>query len=92
MWAAAGSGAVPISIAQLQIIGFLLTCGALLSAAWLVRHARDVVMALRHLFPLLEPVIGKRLTSPRAVCAAITMLGFCLSAEALVALRAGAHL
>lgn len=81
-----------MNIAQLQILVFLLTCGSLLSAAWLVCHARDVVLVLRHIFPPLEPGIGKRLTSPKSVCIAITMLGFCLSAEALVAVRAGAYL
>lgn len=78
--------------AHLQILVFLFTCGSLLSAAWLVCHARDVVLVLRHMFPPLEPGAGKRLTSPRSVCFAITLLGFCLSAEALVALRAGSHL
>jgi len=63
-----------------------------LSAAWLVCHARDVVLVLRYVFPPLEPGAGKRLTGPKSVCAAITLLGFCLSAEALVALRAGAYL
>ncbi len=81
-----------MNIAQLQIMVFFLTCGSLLSAAWLVCHARDVVLVLRHLFPLLEPGAGKRLTSPRSVCTAITMLGFCLSADALVAVRAGTYL
>ncbi|MEL6542015.1 MAG: hypothetical protein AAFP79_02620 [Pseudomonadota bacterium] len=81
-----------MSLAQLQILVFLLTCGSLLSAAWLVCHARDVVLVLRHIFPPLEPGMGKRLTSPKSVCVAITVLGFCLSAEALVAVRAGAYL
>jgi hypothetical protein len=80
-----------LNIAQLQILVFLFTCGSLLSAAWLVCHARDVVLVLRQIFPLLEPGTGKRLTSPRSVCTAITMLGFCLSADTLVALRAGAY-
>ena len=81
-----------MNIAQLQILVFLFTCGSLLSAAWLVCHARDVVLVLRHVFPPLEPGSGKRLTSPRSVCTAITILGFCLSAEAVVAVRAGAYL
>lgn len=81
-----------MSISQIQILVFLLTCGSLLSAAWLVCHARDVVLVLKHVFPPLEPGAGKRLTSPKSVCGAITLLGFCLSAEALVALRAGALL
>ncbi|MEO0462884.1 MAG: hypothetical protein AAF127_07120 [Pseudomonadota bacterium] len=81
-----------MSIPQLQILVFLFTCGALLSAAWLVCHARDVVLVLRHVFPPLDPGEGKRLTSPKTVCAAITLLGFCLSAETLVAVRAGAYL
>lgn len=82
----------PITIAQLQILVFLLTCGALLSAAWLVCHARDVVLVLRHVIPPLDPGEGKRLASPRSVCMAITICGYCLSAEVLVALRAGAYL
>lgn len=81
-----------MNIAQLQILVFLFTCGSLLSAAWLVCHARDVVLVLRHIFPPLQPGAGKRLTSPKSVCTAITVFGFCLSAEALVALRAGAYL
>ncbi|MEM9085998.1 MAG: hypothetical protein AAGB23_08750 [Pseudomonadota bacterium] len=63
-----------------------------MSAAWLVCHARDVVLVLRHVFPPLEPGAGRRLSSPKSVCLAITTLGFCLSAEALVALRAGVYL
>ncbi|MEE4289259.1 MAG: hypothetical protein V2J14_07805 [Erythrobacter sp.] len=55
-------------------------------------HARDVVLVLRHAIPLLDPGKGKRLTSPRSVCAAITLMGFCLCADALVAVRAGAYL
>jgi hypothetical protein len=51
-----------------------------------------VVLVLRHVIPPLEPGTGKRLTSPRSVCFGITLLGFCLSAEALVAIRAGAYL
>jgi hypothetical protein len=81
-----------ISIPLIQILFFLFASGALLSTAWLVCHARDVVLVLRHVFPPLEPGRGKRLTSPRSVCAAITLLGFCLLAEALVAVRAGAWL
>ena len=81
-----------MNIAQLQILVFLFTCGSLLSAAWLVCHARDVVLVLRHFFPPLQPGAGKRLTSPKSVCTAITVFGFCLSAEALVAVRAGAYL
>jgi hypothetical protein len=57
-----------------------------------VCHARDVVLVLRHAIPLLDPGKGKRLTSPRSVCAAITLMGFCLCADALVAVRAGAYL
>ncbi|MEM7690335.1 MAG: hypothetical protein AAF291_15060 [Pseudomonadota bacterium] len=81
-----------MSIPQIQILVFLLTCGSLLSAAWLVCHARDVVLVLKQVFPPLEAGAGKRLTSPKSVCGAITLLGFCLSAETLVALRAGAYL
>ena len=81
-----------MNIAQLQILVFLFTCGSLLSAAWLVCHARDVVLVLRHIFPPLQPGAGTRLTSPKSVCTAITVFGFCLSAEALVAVRAGAYL
>jgi len=81
----------PISISHLQILVLLFTCASLLSAAWLVCHARDVVLVLKHILPL-DPGAGKRLTSPRSVCIAITVLGFSLSAETLVALRAGAYL
>ncbi|MEO0591376.1 MAG: hypothetical protein AAFZ11_12580 [Pseudomonadota bacterium] len=63
-----------------------------MSAAWLVCHARDAVLVLRHVIPPLEPGVGKRLTSPKSVCPAITVLGFCLLAEALVAVRAGVYL
>ena len=51
-----------------------------------------MVLVLKHMFPELDPGEGKRLTSPKAVCTGLTVLGFCLSAEALVAFRAGSLL
>lgn len=80
-----------MSLPVLQFVVLALTCTSLMSAAWLVCHARDVVLVLRHVLPL-DPGEGKRLTSFKAVCAVITLFGFSLAAEALIALRAGAYL
>ncbi|WP_156423822.1 hypothetical protein [Erythrobacter sp. YT30] len=81
-----------MTIAQLQFLVFLFTCGSLLSAAWLVSHARDTVLVLRHIFPKLRPGEGVRLTNPKSVCIAITLFGYCLSAETLLIFRGGAYL
>jgi len=80
-----------MSLAALQFVILVLTCTSLLSAAWLVCHARDVVLVLRHVLPL-DPGEGKRLTSFKAVCAMITLFGFSLTAETLIMLRAGLYL
>ena len=80
-----------MSLATLQFLVLALTCPSLLSAAWLVCHARDVVLVLRYIFPL-DPGQGKRLTSFKAVCTVLTLFGFSLAAEALIMLRAGSYL
>ena len=80
-----------MSIPELQLLVLALTGGAMLSAAWLVSHARDVVLVLRHFFPL-DPGEGQRLTSPKSVCAALTLFGFSISAEVWVMIRAGEQL
>ncbi|WP_172801032.1 hypothetical protein [Erythrobacter sp. HL-111] len=59
---------------------------SILSSAWLVLHARDVALLLRHVLPI-DPGQGKRLASFRQVCAMITLFGFSLSAEVLIVLR-----
>ncbi|MEE4204987.1 MAG: hypothetical protein V2I39_01755 [Erythrobacter sp.] len=60
---------------------------SILSSAWLVLHARDVALLLRHILPV-DPGQGKRLASFRQVCAMITLFGFSLSAEVLIVLKA----
>lgn len=74
-------------LAQMQILLALLSAGAMLSAAWLVLHARDVALLLRPVTPLV-PGKGRRLASFRAVCAAITLFGFSCAGQVLVVLRA----
>jgi len=59
---------------------------SILSSAWLVLHARDVVLILRHILPM-DPGRGKRLASFRQVCAMMTLFGFSISAEVLIVLR-----
>lgn len=78
-----------MSLAEMQIVIPLLTVGSILSAAWLVLHARDVVILLRALLPL-EPGKGRRLASFKQVCAAITVFGFSVAAEARIIARAAA--
>jgi hypothetical protein len=80
-----------MSIPELQILVFLLTGGSMLSAAWMVTHARDVVLVLSAFLPL-DPGKGRRLATRGAVCTAITVFGFSVTAEAYVILRAGAVL
>lgn len=60
---------------------------SILSSAWLVLHARDVVLVLRQILPI-DPGEGKRLASFRLVCAMMTLFGFSVSAETLILLRA----
>ncbi|QIQ87244.1 hypothetical protein [Erythrobacter sp.] len=60
---------------------------SILSSAWLVLHARDVVLVLRQVLPI-DPGEGKRLASFRLVCAMMTLFGFSVSAETLILLRA----
>lgn len=76
-----------MSLAQMQILLPLLSAVSLLSAAWLVLHARDVVLLLRRVFPL-DPGEGRRLASFKAVCAAIALFGFSLAGQVLIVLRA----
>lgn len=80
-----------MSIAELQMLVFILTGGTMLSAAWLVSHARDVVLILRHILPL-DPGGGRRIASPKSVCTAITLFGFSITAEVWVVFRAGVEL
>ncbi|MDJ0978123.1 MAG: hypothetical protein QNI87_06280 [Erythrobacter sp.] len=81
----------PITLADLQFLVFVLVSLSMFSVAWLVSHARDVVLVLRHILPL-DPGEGKRLTSPRSVCIALTVFGFTVAAEIWVALRAQTYL
>lgn len=71
----------------MQIMLALLSAASLLSAAWLVLHARDVAVLLRPVFPLV-PGEGRRLASFRSVCAAITLFGFSMVGEVWIVLRA----
>ncbi|WP_296719146.1 hypothetical protein [Erythrobacter sp.] len=72
-----------LSLTQLQVLLPLLSALSLLSAAWLVLHARDVVLLLRQAFPL-EPGQGRRLASFKAVSAVLTLFGFSLAGEMLI--------
>jgi hypothetical protein len=77
-----------MSLPELQILLALLSAGTILSAAWLVLHARDVALLLRPAFPLLVPGAGRRLSSFAAVSAAMTVFCFSLAAEIWVIARA----
>lgn len=72
-----------ISLFQLQVLLPVLSAVSLLSAAWLVLHARDVVLLLRQAFPL-EPGEGRRLASFKAVSAVLTVFGFSFVGEMLI--------
>ena len=76
-----------MTLLQMQVLIALLSAASLLSAAWLVLHARDVALLLRPVFPLV-PGEGRRLASFRAVSAAITVFGFSIAGEVLIVLRA----
>ncbi len=78
-----------MTLPQIQILLALLTAGAMLSAAWLVVHARDVVLLLRQVFPLV-PGEGRRLASFKAVSAGLTVFGFSIAGQVWVILRATA--
>lgn len=77
-----------MSLPEMQILLALLSAGAMLSAAWLVLHARDVALLLRPVFPRLVPGTGRRLASFRAICAGLTVLGFSLVGQVWVVARA----
>ncbi len=74
---------------EAQVLLLVFSTLSVLSAAWLVLHARDVVLLLRYLLPL-DPGQGQRLASFKAVSAAITIFAFSLTVEVLVFLRAAA--
>ncbi len=76
-----------MTLAELQIVLPLLSACSLLCAAWLVLHARDVVLLLRSVFPL-DPGRGQRLASFRMVSAVLTLFGFSLVAEIWIIARA----
>ncbi|MFM7405051.1 MAG: hypothetical protein ACKO1N_13390 [Erythrobacter sp.] len=76
-----------MTLMEMQLLLPVLSAGAMLSAAWLVLHARDVVLMLRPVFKLV-PGEGRRLASFRAVSAALTVFGFSTVGEVLVVLRA----
>jgi len=67
------------------VLVVLSTC-SILSAAWLVLHARDVTLVLRYILPL-EPGEGRRLTSFRRVCGVLTVFGFSVVAETFIVVR-----
>jgi hypothetical protein len=71
----------------MQLLIALLSAASLLSAAWLVLHARDVALLLRPVTPLV-PGEGRRLASFRAVSAGITLFGFSVAGEVWIVLRA----
>ena len=71
----------------MQFVIAFVSAASLVSAAWLVLHARDVALLLRPVLPLV-PGEGRRLASFRAVSAAITLFGFAIAAEVWVVLRA----
>lgn len=77
-----------MTLAQMQIALPVLSAASMLSAAWLVLHARDVAILLRPWMPLLDPGEGRRLASFRQVCAVITVFGFSLAAEILIVVEA----
>lgn len=77
-----------MTLAEMQIALPVLSTISLLSAAWLVLHARDVVILLRPWLPRLDPGTGRRLATARQTCAAITLFGFSLVAETWIVVRA----
>ncbi|MFM8747973.1 MAG: hypothetical protein ACKOED_15105 [Aestuariivirga sp.] len=76
-----------MTLPQMQLLIALLSAASLLSAAWLVLHARDVALLLRPVLPLV-PGEGRRLASFRAVSAAITVFGFSMAGEVWIVARA----
>lgn len=74
-------------LAQMQILLAVLSAGTMLSAAWLVLHARDVALLLRPVTPLV-PGKGRRLASFKAVSAAIALFGFGFAGQVWVVMRA----
>ena len=76
-----------MSLAEMQILLPLLSAASMLSAAWLVLHARDVVLLLRHSFAL-DPGEGRRLASFKAVSAVLTLFGFSVAGQILIVARA----
>jgi hypothetical protein len=71
----------------MQLLIALLSAASLLSAAWLVLHARDVALLLRPVTALV-PGEGRRLASFRAVSAGLTLFGFSTAGEVWIVLRA----
>jgi len=71
----------------MQLLLPLLSAVSLLSAAWLVLHARDVVLLLRQIFPL-DPGKGRRVASFKAVSAVLTLFGFSIAGQGLIVARA----
>jgi len=77
-----------MTLAEMQIALPVLSTISLLSAAWLVLHARDVVILLKPWLPWLDPGKGRRLATARQTCAAITLFGFSFVAETWIVVRA----
>lgn len=77
-----------MTLAEMQIALPVLATLSLLSAAWLVLHARDVVILLRPWLPRLDPGTGRRRASPRQTCTALTLFGFSFVAETWIVVRA----
>ncbi|MCX9145901.1 hypothetical protein [Erythrobacter sp. WG] len=73
---------------EAQILLALLSAGAMLSAAWLVLHVRDVALLLRPVFPRLAPGTGRCRASFRALCAGLTVLGYSLVGQVWAIARA----
>ncbi|EAQ28846.1 hypothetical protein NAP1_14643 [Erythrobacter sp. NAP1] len=81
-------GAKPLSVPELQVLLFALTGGWMLSAVWMMSHARDVVLVLSQFLPL-DPGEGRVVTTPKGVCTALTIFGFSVVAEGWVLVRSG---
>ena len=77
-----------MTLAEMQIALPVFSTIPLLSAAWLVMHARDVVILLRPWLPWLDPGAGRKLASARQTCAALTLFGFGFAGEAWIIIRA----
>lgn len=77
-----------MTLFEMQVILPVLSTLSILSAAWLVLHARDVVILFRPWLPWLDPGKGSRLASFRQVCMAVAVFGFSFAGEMWIIIRA----